>query len=302
MGKATVEKIAVNAVMAGALPTYMPLLIAGVKAMADPKIGPTGLAVSTLSFAPLWIVNGTIRNDLNINHGYGTLNPGDIANASIGRALGFIAKNIRGVRKAVEDMGVLGNPGRYTMVAAEAEEESPWEPLHVEHGLKKEDNAISLVFSRSFVTLNPYGTEDKGIIDTLLYNIWPEGDGTMQIMIPPPLAQALGSAGWTKKNLQSFILEHARTPWYRHPRYWSVSRELSNTSSPLQPDDSAAILRKTENLPEPVLIFVAGGTGSRMAIFGGSSRPSVTKKVELPANWARLVQKYKNVVPAYVRY
>jgi hypothetical protein len=302
LGKATVEKIAVNAVMAGALPTYLPLLIAGVKALGNPQIGPTGLAVSTLSFAPLWIVNGPIRNDLNINHGYGALNPGDIANAAIGRALGLITKNIRGVRKAVEDMGVLGNPSKYSMVAAEDEEGSPWEPLHVEHGLSKTDNALSLVFSRSFVTLNPYGTEDKGIIDTLLYNVWPEGDGSIQIMLPPPLAHALAAAGWKKKALQDFILENARVPSYRHPRYWGVTRELSTTSSPLQPADSAAILRRTENVPDPVLIFVAGGTGSRMAIFGGSSRPSVTHKIDLPANWSKLVQKYKNVVPSYVRY
>jgi hypothetical protein len=292
LGKATVEKIAINAVMAGALPTYMPLLIAGVKALANPKIGPTGLAVSTLSFAPLWIVNGPIRNDLNINHGYGTLNPGDIANAAIGRALGLITKNIRGVRKGVEDMGVLGNPAKYSMVVAEDEEGSPWEPLSVEYGLSQGENAISLVFSRSFVTLNPYGTEDKGIIDTLIYNVWPESDGTIQIMLPPPLAQALASAGWKKKALQDFILEHTCVPSSHHPRHWGVTQSA----------DSSAILRRTENAPEPVLIFVAGGTGSRMAIFGGSLRPSVTHKIELPANWNKLVQKYRAIIPSYVRY
>jgi hypothetical protein len=302
LGKATVEKIAVNAVMAGALPTYMPLLIAGVKALADPVIGPTGLAVSTLSFAPLWIVSGSIRQDLNINQGYGALNPGDIANAAIGRALGLITKNIRGVRKGMEDMGVLGNPARYSMVAGENEEDSPWEPLHVEHGLKKEDNAVTLAFSRSFVTLNPYGTDEKGLLSTLIYNIWPEGEGSLQIMLPPTLAKVLGSAGWTKKNVKDFIIENARVPWYRHPRYWSVSRELSPTASPLNPDDSVAVLKRTAGVPDPILIFVAGGSGSRIGLFGGSARDSVTKKVELPANWAKLVQKYKNVVPSYARY
>lgn len=302
MGKATVEKIAVNAVMAGALPTYMPLLIAGVKALEDPTIGPTGLAVSTLSFAPLWIVNGPLRGDLNINHGYGTLNPGDIANAALGRALGLITKNIRGVRKGVEDMGVLGNPARYGMVAAENEEDSPWEPLHVEHGLKKDENAVTLAFSRSFVTLNPYGTDEKGLLDTLIYNIWPEGEGSFQIMLPPTLARVLANGGWTKNSVKEFITENARVSWYRHPRYWAVSRELSKTASPLNPDDSAAIVAKTANQPDPIVIFVAGGSGSRIGLFGGSARSYVTKKVELPSNWGKLVQKYKNVVPSYVRY
>jgi hypothetical protein len=103
------------------------------------------------------------------------------------------------------------------MASGENEEDSPWEPLHVEHGFLKEDNAISLAFSRSFVTLQPYGTDDKGILATLIYNIWPEGDGTFQIMIPPTLARALGDSGWTKKKIQDFISENARVPRYRHP-------------------------------------------------------------------------------------
>jgi hypothetical protein len=188
------------------------------------------------------------------------------------------------------------------MVVAENEEDSPWEPLHVEHGLNKEENAITLVFSRSFVTLQPYGTEDKGILSTLIYNIWPESDGSLQIMLTPTLAKALSSAGWSKKNVKDFILENARVPWSRHPRSWSDSGNPVLKVPPLNPQDSAAILRRTEGQPDPVLIFVAGGTGSRMGVFGGSARPPVTHKVDLPANWSNLVRKYKSIVPAYVRY
>ena len=188
------------------------------------------------------------------------------------------------------------------MVSGENEEDSPWEPLHVEHGFLKEDNAISLAFSRSFVTLQPYGTDDKGILSTLIYNIWPEGDGTLQIMMPPTLAKALGSAGWTKRNVKDFILENARVPWSHHPRSWASSGGPANKVPPLNPVDSAAILKRTDWQAGPVLIFVAGGTGSRMGLFGGSAREPVTHKIELPANWDKLVQKYKNVVPSYVRY
>jgi hypothetical protein len=111
LGKATIEKIAVNAVMAGALPTYMPVLIAGVIAAYGPKSrkGPWQLG-STLSPAPFWIISGPIRNDLHVNSGSGILNPGDIANAAIGRAMGLIVKNIGGIRKGIEDMAVIGNP------------------------------------------------------------------------------------------------------------------------------------------------------------------------------------------------
>jgi hypothetical protein len=89
-----VEKIAVNAAMAGALPTYMPVLIARVQALMDPKAYFGSFEVSTGSRIPFWIINGSVRNDLNINSGSGALSPGDIANATIGRAMGLIIKNI----------------------------------------------------------------------------------------------------------------------------------------------------------------------------------------------------------------
>jgi hypothetical protein len=113
-GKATVEKIAINAVMAGCLPTYMPVLVAGVQALTAPDTTFGIWGVSTGSWAPFWIINGTVRNDLHIDSGSGTLSPGDKANAAIGRAMGLIIKNIGGIRKASEDMGCLGNPGKYS--------------------------------------------------------------------------------------------------------------------------------------------------------------------------------------------
>ena len=116
LGKATVEKIAVNAVMAGALPTHMPVLIAAVEALSDQKTRFDTFEVSTGSWAPFLAINGPIRDDIHINYSSGALSPGDIANAAIGRAVGLIAKNIGGARKGVEDMGVIGNPAKYTLV------------------------------------------------------------------------------------------------------------------------------------------------------------------------------------------
>jgi hypothetical protein len=114
LGKATVEKIAINAVMAGALPTYMPALIAGVQAAFGPgaKRGPWQLG-STLSPAPFWVINGPMRNDVHLNYSTGMLTPGDMPNSAIGRAMFMIVKNIGGMRKGVEDMGVIGNPGKF---------------------------------------------------------------------------------------------------------------------------------------------------------------------------------------------
>jgi hypothetical protein len=157
LGKATIEKIAINAIMAGALPTYMPVLITAVQAMTDPESRFGTWEVSTGSWIPFWLINGPIRHDLHINSGQGALSPGDIANATIGRAMSLIVKNIGGARKGIEDMGIFGNAGKYTMVIAENEEASPWEPLHVQHGFKKEDSTVAVSFPNSVSAISAFG-------------------------------------------------------------------------------------------------------------------------------------------------
>ncbi len=299
MGKATVEKIAVNAVMAGCLPTYMPLLIAGVHALKTCMRADIW-AVSTGAWTPFWVVNGPVRNNLRINNSFGALSPGDIANAAIGRAMGLITKNIRGVRKGIEDMGILGNPGKYSMVVAENEEDSPWEPLHVERGFKKEDSTITLSFPNCYQQLCCYGTDDEGTLSTIIYNVPPGMFGMITLMVAPPVARALAARGWTKRDIKAFVVENARTPLDHHPMYWPNSRPARDRRQPWNPSASVPIVRVNELTPDPIQIFVAGGMGSWIGLITGNN--TITEKAELPANWARLVEKYKTVVPTYVRY
>ena len=302
LGKATVEKIAINAVMAGVLPTYMPLLIAGVQALMDPRTYFGMWEVSTGSWSPFWIINGPIRNDLNINSGSGALSPGDIANAAIGRAMGLIIKNIGGARKGVEDMGVLGNPGKYTMVVAENEEESPWEPLHVEQGLSKEDSAVTLYFLNCTAQIFPYGTDDKGILHAAIYNVIPGQGGLFCLTLPPVHARTLADEGWTKKECAAFISEYARVPAYCHPEYYGVMPGVrAKERVRVNPMDSMPIFHN----PDWIRVIVAGGPGTFMGLFSGAWSPGtdwVTKRVELPADWDKLVEKYRNIVPTYLRY
>jgi hypothetical protein len=281
-GKATVEKIAINAVMAGALPTYMPLLIAAVQAVSDPKTRFDTFEVSTGSWAPFLAVNGPIRNDVNINCSSGALSPGNIANAAVGRALGLIIKNIGGARKAVEDMGVLGNPAKYSLVVGEHEEESPWEPLNVERGFKKEENTITVFFPNTYIQTIPSETDAKGILDILSRM----GPGTMScLVVIPSHAKILASEGWTKRKVKEYIAEHAVPPF------------PSIIGSSTAPRPSTDI----DNL----MILVAGGPGAWMGLHrsvGGFENALVTRKIELPKNWDKLVAKYKNFVPDYERY
>jgi hypothetical protein len=280
LGKATVEKIAVNAVMAGALPTHMPVLIAAVQAVSDPKTRFDTFEVSTGSWAPFIAVNGPIRNDVNINCSSGALSPGNIANSAIGRALGLIVKNIGGARKAIEDMGVIGNPGKYTLVIGEHEEISPWEPLSVERGFKKEDSTITVFFPNTFIQTIPGETTAKGILDTLSSM----GAGGMSCLIViPSWAKVLSSEGWTKQKVKEYLAEHTVPPF--------------SSSAP-------GIVRPKMDV-DNLMILVAGGPGSFMALLrsvGGFENALVTKKIELPKDWDKLAAKYKSLVPNYEKY
>lgn len=300
MGKATVEKIAINAVMAGALPTYMPILIAGVQALLDPKSEFGTFEVSTGSWTPFWIMNGPIRRDLNINCGSGALSPGDIANAAIGRAMSLIIRNIGGPRKGIEDMGTYGNTGKYTMVIAENEEESPWEPLQVEHGFNKIDSTVTLFFPNTAIQPMRFGTSPKDILNCVISNVVPGLRGLLCVLLNPENARILAGNEWTKKQIAAFISEYARRPAHQHPEFWgSVIQVPSKERLPLNPTDFMRLFWD----PDWIRVVVAGGPGGWIGLFQGDyieGTDWVTIKVELPKNWERLVAKYKNVVPSYV--
>ncbi|OGA18311.1 MAG: hypothetical protein A3H32_12915 [Betaproteobacteria bacterium RIFCSPLOWO2_02_FULL_63_19] len=302
-GKATVEKIAVNAVMAGALPTYMPILIAGVEALTEQLAQLGSYGTSTGSWTPFWIINGAIRNDARVNCSSGAMSPGDIANATIGRAMGLIIKNVGGARKAVEDMGVYGNPGRYSSVIGENEEQSPWEPLHVEDGLGRDESAVTLFFPNCYSQIWQYGSDDRGILNTFIYNLQPGRGGLCCLIMTPHHARTLAEKGWTKPMIRKFVSEFGRVPAYRHPSFhqgggWTVNRPETVAPGPM---DTVAIIPN----PSLIKILVAGGPGAFLGLACGSGMVGadfVTKKIRLPANWSKLVAKYKNLVPAYEKY
>ncbi|MCL4182681.1 MAG: hypothetical protein KJ011_04455 [Burkholderiaceae bacterium] len=301
-GFATVEKIAINGVMAGALPIHMPILIACVEALTDPAGDLGTYGTSTGSWAPFWIVSGPVRHDVRVNSSSGALSPGDIANAVIGRAVGLFVKNIGGARKAVEDMGVLGNPGKYSSVIAENEEASPWSPLHVDQGLDKSESAVSLFYPNSYTQLWQYGSDDRGILSTLAYNLIPGRGGLSCFIITPVQAKTLAARGWTKPLIAKYVYEFGRVPAYRHRAYYGVdfAHGVPGTLPP-NPMDSMAILPS----PEHARIIVAGGPGAFIGIASGAGMPGrnfVTKKIRLPAAWGELVARYRSMVPTYERY
>jgi len=141
---ASVEKIAINAVMAGCKPEYLPVVLAAVEAVLEEDFAMHGVLATTMFVSPVVIVNGPIRQRIGMNAKGNALGQGNRANAAIGRALQLVIRNIGGGRPQEVDRATLGNPGKYTYCFAEDEEGSSWEPLSVERGVKRGHSAVTV--------------------------------------------------------------------------------------------------------------------------------------------------------------
>jgi len=294
MGKATVEKIAVNAVMAGCLPTYMPVLIAAVEAMTDPRMWIEAYTCSVASWAPLLMINGPVRNDLQINCGVGLFSPYRKANASIAHAVGLIVMNIAGVRNGIEDMGIFGHEGRAGMCIGENEEASPWEPLHQHYGFDREDSAVTLMWPHTR-SLGMFGKDAESVLKGICDGIQVFGfDPGCAIIVCPETAQLLLNYGLSKKDFISYIVEYARRPTTEINVRWHIDNNHLPKGVPLPADPTRSVRKFWSSLHLPVI--VAGMNYSAgVAIYGGGGDHGgpITKKIETPKNWDQLVAKYK---------
>ncbi len=144
MGEATVEKIAINAVMAGCKPEYLPVVIAAVEAVCTDEFNIHGVTATTMGAAPVMVVNGPIREQIGMNMKLGALGAGNRANATIGRALRLVVRNVGGASTGGVERSTHGNPMKFTMCFAEWEERAPWPALHVERGFKPEDSVVTI--------------------------------------------------------------------------------------------------------------------------------------------------------------
>jgi hypothetical protein len=293
MGKATVEKIAVNGVMAGCLPTHMPVLIAAVEAMADPHMWLEAYTCSIASWAPLMMINGPVRKDLNLTTGPTLLSPYRRGNAAIAHAVGLIIMNIGGIKAGREDMAMFGHEGRFGMCIAENEEESPWEPMHVHYGLDRADSAISVSWPNTrYFAMMP---EDLGVVLRSICETIPAFgfDPGCTMIMSPQLAKFLHANGMSRKDVVDYIVEYARVPGSAIAKRWMIGHHHEPKGVPL-PQDPTRTVRKFwsgRHLP----IIVAGGNGIALLFYGGGGDHGgpVTKKIALPKNWDALVERYR---------
>jgi hypothetical protein len=268
LGTATVEKIAVNAVMAGCRPEYFPVVLAGVKGVAQEDFNLGGVQTTTGGPAPLLIVNGPIRRALHLNSGPNLFGPGWRANATIGRALRLVLINIAGGRPGEMDKATHAHPGKYAYCIAENEEESPWEPLHTEQGLAAERSTATVIGCFAPQTA---ATGDQRSAHALLRRVagglgggevgW---DNQILVVLGPEHAREIAAAGFTKRDVRQFLYMHSRRPVPPQRTHNIVVRErvLPMWVDPDDPNETVPAV----TWPENIIIIVAGGDGRLSSI------------------------------------
>ncbi len=290
-GRATVEKVAINAVMAGCKPEYFPVVSAAVEAACDPLFNLHGQSATTHFAAPLIIVNGPIRQAIALNCGAGVFGSGFRANATIGRALRLVMINLGGAKPGEISMSTFGHPGRYTYCIGEYEELSPWEPLHVERGFPPLESTVTLFSGEA-----PHGISDHASrsaaqlvasIGWSMAGIWNHKTfpvhGHTLLVVGPEHANTIAAEGWSKQDIKRFLFDTVRRP-YRELAAGPDGAEgtrLGFEQRPRAPDD---LVPKFPS-PEELMVVVAGGTAGRFSVaipgwLGGKhgSHP-VTKRI-----------------------
>ena len=232
LGRATVERIAVNAVMAGCRPEYMPVVIAGVEALCDEGFSLVGISGTTDAIAPVFIVNGPVRDALGINSGAGALGPGYRANATIGRALRLVWVNLGGARAGAISMSTFGNPGRYACCFGEHQEASPWPPLHVEHGFAPDDSTVAAMPGEPLqVVVDGQSRTAADVLDTVARSLEVVAShrtaslGDTLLLVSPMHARTIAADGWSKADVRRYLWERLEArrrgpdPKFRAPEH-----------------------------------------------------------------------------------
>jgi hypothetical protein len=209
----TVEKVAVNAVMAGCRPEYLPVVLAAVEAACTDAFNIHGLLATTYFSGPVVVVNGPIARAIGMNSGVNALGQGNRANATIGRALQLVIRNVGGGKPGGVDRATLGNPGKYTFCFAEDEEGSPWEPLSVERGMPNGSSAVTLfagegprgVIDQASRTPESLARSFAGALRTVAHPKLPMAFDAL-VVVSPEHARVFRDGGWSKARFRDELM------------------------------------------------------------------------------------------------
>jgi hypothetical protein len=268
-GEATVEKIAINAVMAGCAPPMLPAVLAAVEAVAEPAFNLYALNTTTCCATPALMINGPARQALGIECGYSCLGHNGRANATIGRALRLVMRNVGGALPGLVSKSVFGQPGRVSLCFGEWEERSPWNPFHVRRGFAADDSVVTAVCATGTQDIaDIFAETGEELVWVLARSIdWignnkvlvAQEKGDMLLLLCPDFAHKIARDGITVPDLQRMLLEGTRTPITRwHPRHWPKLERLGYVEGDVVPLAAR---------PEQFLIAVAGGESGHHALY-----------------------------------
>jgi hypothetical protein len=282
-GEATVERLAINAVMAGCRPEYFPVLLAAVEAVAEPPFNLDAVQATTHPVTPLLIVNGPIAARIGLNAGYNAFGQGFRANVTIGRALRLVLMNIGGGVPGSGDRSTQGSPAKIAYCVAENEAASPWEPLHVEAGFDRGTSTVTAVPCEGPHNIQDhFSTTGAGILHTIAGAMGQAGSNNLLdrgwplLSLGPEHAATIARDGYDKRAIKAFIFEHGRFPLGRLGEEY---RRMQVTRHQV-PDEDGTMLPIVES-PEAISIIVVGGAGKHSSwqpTFGRQTRP-VTRPI-----------------------
>lgn len=284
-GAATIEHIAINAVVAGCHPECMPVMIAAVEAVCDPAFNLQAVQATTNPVAVFLIVNGPIASMLEMNGGMNCLGQGAWSNATLGRALRLVLQNVGGGLPGDMDRATHGQPGKYTFCCAENEADSPWTPLHVERGCPPGSSAVTVVGASGTLNMNMHAKDAEGLIQSMADSMpfassndyWLGGEPW--IIVCPEHAEVLHRDGFDKPGLRTRLWEESKMPAGRMaPK--DLDRTRLSRGAELGPIDAATMLPVSAR-PEDIGIVVAGGAGTHSVYVPsfGDSR-AVTRAID----------------------
>lgn len=282
----TAEKVAINAVMAGCRPEYLPVVVAAVKGLATAEFGLHHVASALAGPTIVIVVNGPIARRLGINSAGNVFGPGARANATIGRALRLVLLNCLKYRPWVSDRATMGTPGKYTCCIAENEENHPWEPWHVERGYRREDSTVTLVAASTMIQVWNYGSHEqllRAIGDALSFL------GSIAILGRTPGAVVLGgehaelmrASGWSKKRTREFVVAHTG-------RSIADLKRAGRIDGAVAPGDEGRLHYAMDTAEDLMLVCAGSAIGALSMVlpgFGSSKTAgrSPTIPVEVPA-------------------
>lgn len=279
-GRCTVEKLAVNAVMAGAPPEAMPLLCAAVEAMADPAVNLFALNTTTCSVVPGLFVNGPVRHELGIPYGAGCFGGAAGPAPAIGRALRLVMRNVGGQVVGVSSKSVFGQPARVCgIVVGEWEERSPWPPLAERRGVPLAGNRSAVTVKDCTGTMDIadiVATDGRDLLEVIGRSLaWPGTNAfigrhhgaEVMVCLAPPWADLIARAVPAVADVQRLLWEHAALPVSWWPPRHRAAHEANGRV------DEHGMVHLVAS-PDDILVMVCGGLGNLHAFALHSFGPS----------------------------